>query len=246
MHTVSRLGMSLLLAAVSAFATAAPVSPEYSDFGPLDGATYGGTGIPNDPSAITYREGFTIALTAHQRYDAPALSNDGEGTYFATPGTTISPAPRNVLGSTWNVGYYVQVDQPTIADSGLTFKLFYDLDAGRNTDEDALGVLNLNAFFELEIGGAVGDTKQGSQNMLFSFLSMPLPFLTPPTGGASFDPWANGEYSFILAAYNGQGDELGRSAINVQVGEVPEPGVFALLGLGAAGLRAARHRKQQA
>jgi len=236
--------MSLLLAVVSAFATAAPVSPEYNDFGPLDGATYGGSGIPNNPSAITYREGFTIALTAHQRYDAPALSNDGQGTYFATPGTTLSP--KNVLGSTWNVGYYVHVDQPTFADSGLTFRLFYDLDAGRNTDEDALGILDLNAFFSLGTGGTAGDTKQDSQNMLFSFLSMPLPFLTPPTGGAIFDPQANGEYSFILAAYNGQGDELGRSAINVQVGEVPEPGVFALLGLGAAGVVAARRRKQQA
>lgn len=151
-----------------------------------------------------------------------------------------------MLGSTWNVGYYLHVDQPTFADSGLTFRLFYDLDAGRNTDEDALGILDLNAFFSLGTGGTAGDTKQDSQNMLFSFLSMPLPFLTPPTGGAIFDPQANGEYSFILAAYNGQGDELGRSAINVQVGEVPEPGVFALLGLGAAGLVAARRRKQQA
>jgi len=39
MHTVSRLGVSLLLAAVSAFAAAAPVSPEYTTFGPLNGAT---------------------------------------------------------------------------------------------------------------------------------------------------------------------------------------------------------------
>lgn len=244
MHTVSRLGMALLLSTVSAFATAAPVSPEYSNFGPLAEATYGGSGIPNNPSAITYREGFTIALTAHQRYDAPKLLNDGEGTYFATPGTTLSP--KNLLGSTWNLGYYVHVDQPTIAQSGLEFKLFYDFDAGANTDEDKLGVLDLNTFFLIGTGGTALDTKQDSQNMMFGFLAMPSPLVTPPAGGVSFDPLANGQYSFILAAFNGQGDELGRSAINVQVGEVPEPGVFGLLGLGAAGLIAARRRKQQA
>ena len=249
MNTVSRLGLTLLLGAVSAFATAAPVSPDFTFFGPLPQATYGGSGIPNNPSAVTIREGFLLGLTAHQRFSGPNLGNDGTGNFFAKPGTTTSPT--GLQGSTWNVGYYIHVDQDSIADSGLNFKLFYDFDAGANTDESQLGVLDLSAIFPFGAGGSAADVKQDSQNLLFGYLAAPSFFVTPPPGGASFNPNAKGQYSFVLAAYNGQGDELGRSAINVQVNDapasdVPEPGIFALMGLGAAGLAAARRRKKQA
>ena len=242
MNTVSRLSLTLLLGAVSAFAAAAPVTPQYSSFGPLPQATYGGSGIPNNPSAITFREGFVLGLTAHQRFSGPNLGNDGAGTFFANPGTTASPT--GLQGSTWNVGYYIKVDQESIADSGLSFKLLYDFDAGAYTDEAQLGVLNLSNVFLIGGGGSAADTKQDSQNLLFGYLAEPSFIVTPPAG--TFNPNANGQYSFALVAYNGQGDELGRSSINVQVGNVPEPGVFALLGLGAAGLAAARRRKKQA
>ncbi|MCC2958016.1 PEP-CTERM sorting domain-containing protein [Massilia sp. IC2-477] len=246
MNTVSRLTLTLLLGAMSAFATAGPITPEFSVFGPLPQATYGGSGIPNDASAITFREGFLLGLTAHQRFSGPNLENDEQGTFFANPGTTTSPSGLN--GSTWNIGYYIQVDQDSIEDSGLTFKLLYDFDAGTDTDEAQLGVLNLSAIFPFGAGGSAAATKQDSQNLLFGYLATPSFFVAPPPG--AFNPNANGQYSFALVAYNGQGDELGRSAINVQVGaqsaDVPEPGVFALLGLGAAGLAAARRRKQQA
>jgi hypothetical protein len=249
MHTVSRLGMTLLLGAVSAFAAADPVTPVYSTFGPLPQATYGGSGIPNHASAITNREAFTIALTAHQRFSGPNLGNDGLGTFFASPGTTTSPG--GLQGSTWNVGYYIKLHYDTIADSGLSFKLLYDFDPGTNTDESQLGVLDLSTAFLLGAGGTEDNIKQDSQNLLFGYLAVPSIIVTPPPGGIGFNPSANGQYSFALVAYNGGGDELGRSAINVQVGNlqagnVPEPGVFALMGLGAAGLAAARRRKQQA
>lgn len=242
MKIASRLFASLLLGAVSAMASAAPVVPQYTSFGPLPAATYGGTGIPNNPSAITQTGGLTLALTAHQRFTGPNLGNDGAGTYFANPGTSVSPG--GLQGSTWNVGFYINDSQGPLATGGYTFKLLYDFDTGLDTDQAQLGVFDLSEVYPLAPGGMTAMTWQDSQNLLFSFLSTPSSFVTPPPG--SFNPNASGEYSFALVAYDANNSEVARTAINVQVGSVPEPGVFALMGLGAAGLVAARRRKSKA
>ena len=216
------------LAASAVGAQAAPVTPTYTSFSNLSGATYGGTGIPTDPSAITTLGSITLGLAATQRGVGPNLGNNGAGTYFANPG---SDGHGHAL---WNFDYYVNVATGSLSD--YSFTLLYDFNPGVGTDESQLGVWHLLAS---------GQTQQDSENLGFGFLSTTIfePFIIPPTG--TFDPNANGEYSFALIASSPTGVELGRSAINVDVGQVPEPATLALFGLGLFGFAAVRRKSSK-
>lgn len=229
------LGCIALLTALTMapLASAAPVTPTYDTFGPLPAASFGGNGIPNDTVAVssfesTNRNGnnlgtITLGLTAHQRYSNPPLTNDGAGTFYADPGMNDGLVSSS-QGALWNFGWYIAGDNL----SSYSYEMLYDTDAGIGTDESALASFNPDAFFGLVYGG-----KHGSQNLIFSLF------------GNSFDPMAEGEYSFVLRALR-NGDEAGRVAINVVVGQpftVPTPGVAALFGIGLLSAGFARRRR---
>lgn len=228
-NKTSLLTFAGLLTVSAAFAV-----PSYDTFGSLPAATFGGTGIPNDAVAIkTITDGsvsVTLGLTAHQRYDNPALANNGAGVFTAQPGANVK---GGTLGALWNFAFYVNVTG-TLA-SPWSFDVLYDFNPGANTPESSLGAIHL--------GNTLG--ADDSQNLLFAYLdgstaigglAATLGFTTPPTG--SFNPNADGEYSFALIARDVTGAEVGRSAITVNVGSgasVPDAGStagLALLSLG--------------
>lgn len=215
--------------AIALSASAAPISPTFTSFGLLSGATFGGSGIPNDPAAITTIGGLTLALSATQRFSGPNLQNNGAGTYSAPAGVSqVAPSPADPY-ALWNFNAYVSGATATMA-----FRLFYDFDPSVGNDQSTHGTVS---FLGSALTGGFG---QSSNNLGFNSLATTNPAfgIVAPTG--VFNPNAAGQYTFALAAYDiATGRELGRSAIAVNV---PEPGTFALAGLALLGLGAVRRR----
>jgi hypothetical protein len=202
---------TIALASVGFIANSAslanPITPSYDTFGLLSGATFGGSGIPNDSVAIKTIGVVTLGLTATQRYSNPTVTNNGAGTYFATPGEDSVPNYAR-----WNFGFYAS----NASQNDFYLQLLWDLNPGAGTDEASLSS-GISLFY-------AGSTQQDSWNLGMPFL------------GSGFNPAAAGEYSFALILRSVTGQELGRSAINVNVGSVPDTastGLLALAGFGS-------------
>lgn len=249
----SRVLITALVVLAAPFVKASPISPTFDTFGDLAEQTdttvsFGGSGIPTNPSAIgtftaTAQNGDTLllGLTAHQRFsENPPLTNDGNGTFFATAGqNTPGSDPTQTLAATWNFAWFAELirgdgSTSTLSDYGVT--LFYDLDPGSDTLDSAMGQWNLGvtlATFTLP-----DNLFQSSQNSTFDFLTQDsLDGAIDAPDFTAFDPSATGEYSFALRS------SLGEVAIQVNVNAVPLPGSLYLVLVGCAVLGATRHRR---
>ena len=239
---------NFLLAAVifSVVPSAVIASPLYDTFGPLDEATFGGTGIPNDEVAISsqFSNGtslITVAMSATQRYGNPALTNDGAGTYFAGAGSNTGPgSPLGTAeGALWNFNYYINIDSTTETLADYEITLFYDFDTAFDNGPAGLGTINVtNAI----LGSTTPATTlvQDSQNLMFGFLATDLAGLINAPAG-TFNPNALGEYNFgIQVSQAGWGVENVR--MDVQV--VPVPAAVWLFGSGLIGLVGIARRKK--
>ena len=235
-----------MLAALAITALPLSAAPLYDTFGPLDGATWGGTGIPNDEVAISsqWSNGstlITVAMSATQRYSNPALTSDGAGTFFAQPGSNFGGAGQSSSeGALWNFNFYVDISgsAETVDDYDIT--LFYDFDPAFDNGPAGLGTLNLNDWITYYEGSGATH-HEDSQNLMFGWTSTPIPGTVAPPLGV-FDPNALGEYNFgISVSQDGWGVENVR--MDVQV--VPVPAAVWLFGSALAGLGWMR-RKQAA
>ena len=221
-------------------ASAAEVDPVFQTFGDLARATFGGAGIPTDPTAFstfTAANGdrLTLGLAATPRFFNDPLGNDGSGTYTAKAGANNGGpgSTSTLIGAKWNFSFFIEVEDngggSTSDDFGIT--LLYDFDPVAGTDETQHGIINF--------AGANLTLIEGSENFNFDFLAgvPPLPFITPPPG--AFDPDAVGEYSLALRS------NLGDVAINVLVQPIPLPATAFMLA-GAIGLLGFAARKRKA
>lgn len=217
----------------------------FDEFGALPEATFNPTGedsgIPNDAVAISnFETNFgtgTLGLSAAQRFDSPTVTNDGAGTFFASPGVSDSDGSQVGL-STWNMNFYISFDQAeepvpvgTTNDEptetpGVGFQLSYDIDPGSGSD---IGVIDIPLEVVMEPG-----VVENSWNLGFDFMNLGADGVTPPDG--LFDPYAEGSYDLGLAAVTETGRPLATSSINVQVGEVAEVPVPATLWVFITGL----------
>lgn len=223
----------LMVAALPYNAQAASVT--CGSFGTLAGATFGGSGIPNDDVCIgTFLDSgntITLGLTATERFSNPPLTDDNAGTFYGVTGGDVANGQPTYARD--NFDFYLSQ-----TGGSYCYTLLYDLNPAAGTPEAGLGSFNFGC-------GSGAGTVQDSWNQGFAFLA--------GAPGGPFNPNVAGEYSYVLSFTNQLGAApLGRVAINVNVtadgqppAAVPEPASLLLLGSGLAGAgwRAKRQRK---
>jgi hypothetical protein len=235
MQLKNLFGLTLIAGATSAQALV--ITPTSDTFAPLTVAqqavitfTASGVNSPGPVAITTFGSvhpaplaNVTLALSATLRvkdaFIGPPVTDNGARTYYAQPGSSPAAGSNN---AGWNFNYAVLGDT-----RGLTFEFYVDTNPGVGTDVQLLP--GASAFY---LGtGSSNENKQDSQNLGFF----------PWDNLFTFDPNAQGEYTFSIRALNGV-TLVGE--VSMQVNVVPEPEAYglALAGMAVVGFFGLRRR----
>ena len=216
---------ALSLCALAGVSQADPIVPHADHFGDASAILSNDYGSQTDPGSISAAQSAwtfydnnnsgALFMSVTPRYSSPAVTTDGQGTFYATVGSNGEGNTHNHDNlAQWNFDY--EVDP---GESNFTYMLFVDRHAGANTAFTDYTSYTLGSDIDM----------YDSTNMGYY-----LP---------GFDPSLPGEYGFVLAAFanNDAGAPtrmVAYTSILVEVSDpdaVPEPASLALVGVALAG-----------
>jgi len=164
--------------------------------------------------------GLVLGMAARPRGTGnPAITDNGISTYYVQAGPDVSTNPPAGTGyATWNFAFYVGGDNK----AQYSYKLFFDFDPTAGSPSLSFGLPLLYNPNSWNLG-------------------------MPNFGPVTFDPNAEGDYAFRLAAYTDDtyANEVASTSMNV-VSTVPEPSTYVLMASGLLGLGLASRRRRAA
>jgi len=260
-----------VVAAIAIFGLAAPAQAIVSFDADVTDNVIFGSGNANGAFTVDRSNAVELGLRGKLRFDAGnqpqnTFNSNGNGTYsFAAgqpAGGGFTFAPGSASTAIWNFEWSINSDFDNSAGrylSGLNYELGIDFDPGSGTN-----FLTFDPINQPSADHAIGTNSTGNgdgvkasdpanyvaliDNNNLAQNSWNMEFFDG--GPFLFDANVDGTYDFYLSASDNTG-ELARVDIQLIVGagaagssDIPEPGMFALFGIGIAGLGMMRRRRR--